>query len=282
MRGVRLLLVLLAVRAVTAAGAEPVAEPELWFPVGEQLVYRIYWGRIPVGISYVTTGWVEQDGRKLLRIRYRTRTNRFLSKLYPVDDTIEALIEPRSFLPVRFTKNLSEGRHRKLEVTAFDHAHTNAVWTSVLKNKTQVFAIEPDTRDLVTFTYFMRKHVSQPGSRAQYRVMADDRIYDVWLQAGAVEPVRLPVYGDVDSVRIDPEAAFEGLFVRTGKLSLWSSQDARRVMTRGVAAVPVGSVRVILVDVNGPGDDFWTQRGPSGEYEEEGVGVTNAPVVPAP
>ena len=32
-------------------GAQSEKEPALWFPVGEELVYRVKWGIIPVGTS---------------------------------------------------------------------------------------------------------------------------------------------------------------------------------------------------------------------------------------
>ena len=54
--------------------------------MGETLDYRIYWGVIPVGSSRVTTEWIEEDGRTLIAIRFRTKSNDVLSKIYPVDD----------------------------------------------------------------------------------------------------------------------------------------------------------------------------------------------------
>jgi hypothetical protein len=61
----------------------------------------------------------------------------------------------------------------------------------------------------------------------------------------------------VPSLRIDPEAAFNGLFVREGKATLWVSRDLRRILTRAKARVPFGRITVKLTDVSGAGDDFW-------------------------
>jgi len=41
--------------AAGACAAENNEQPELWFPVGEQLTYQIYWGIFPVAESRVTT-----------------------------------------------------------------------------------------------------------------------------------------------------------------------------------------------------------------------------------
>lgn len=258
----------------TAAGRadvppdEPVTDmPELWFPVGERLVYQVYWGRIPVGRTEVTTQWTEHEGRTLLAIRYRTQSNRFIEKIYPVDDYLESLIDPETFLPVRFTKNLKEGRYRAHEITEFDHPARTASWRSLTRDKQKSFQIEEDTRCLISFSYYIRRKGFRVGNRSQHRVMADDKIYDLWLKADKMENVSLPNYGRVSSVRVEPEAAFEGLFVRKGKVTFWVSRDYRHVMTRLVGSIPVASIRLVLVNVRGPGDDFWIRNGSDDDEE---------------
>jgi hypothetical protein len=231
-----------------------------WFPpVGEELVYRIYWGAIPIGKTAIITRWTEEDGRKLLAIRYRARSNKVLALIYPTDDSAETLIDPLTFLPIRFTLNLKEGRHRNYEVTTFDYQHLKATWRSLLKNQKKEFPIEADTRDLISFLYFMRQKHLEPEQNVHYRVMADEKLYDLWLGVRKYEKVKLPGFGEVDSLRIDPSAAFNGLFVRTGKMGVWVTNDRRNVFTKIEASLPVANVRALLSEVRGPQDDIWTQ-----------------------
>lgn len=282
MRAAPIVLVLLALglRAGHAAGepssgraevpAEPVwmagtnsaaavPEPD-WFPVGEQLVYKLYWGWIPVGKTRVVTRWVEVDGVRLIAIRYRTRSNSVLSKLYPVDDVIESLIDPKTFLPVRFVKNLSEGRHRYHEVTTFDHANLKANWLSIRRKREAVYDIREDTRDLVTFMYYMRAQAFEVGKTLKHEVMADDKIYDLLLKVTRNERIKLSEFGRVDTVRVDPEAQFNGLFVRKGKLVIWISKGDRVLCAKMEADTPFANVHAVLTEVHGPGDDFWTRK----------------------
>lgn len=235
--------------------------PVLWFHVGEGLNYRIFWGVIPVGHVRVTTEWAEEDGQTRLVIRMRTRTGDFLSKLYPVDDFVEAVIDPATFLPVRFSKRLREGRYRCDEVTTFDHPNRVAHWMSRLNKKTRDIEIEAETRDLVTFMYRMRLNRFEPGTKTQYRVMADEKLYDLEVRAGRIESFRVGDYGWVASVKLEPQASFAGLFVRKGRMWMWVSEDDRRIATKLAARVPVGTVNILLVGVDGPGDDRWTEPG---------------------
>ena len=61
-------------------------------------------------------------------------------------------------------------------------------------------------------------------------------------------------------VLLEPEAAFEGLFVRKGKMRLWVSEDDRRLITKATIKVPVASLVLKLKEVTGPGDDIWVTK----------------------
>ena len=142
-------------------------------------------------------------------------------------------------------------------MTTFDHAAGRAIWKKINKDKTEEYDIDPDTRDLISFMYSMRTTTFPVGEERKFRVMADEKLYDLQVKALKKEKVKLPGYGEVESVKLKPTAKFEGLFVRKGDMEVWVSTDDRRVMTMTSAKIPVASVHLVLDEVRGPGDDFW-------------------------
>jgi len=246
---------------VAAVPVPPPSAENLWFDVGEEIRYDIYWGVIHVGQSVVTSEWVvHEDGRTLLLIRFKTRTNRVVEKLYPVTDIQEALIDPDTFLPVYYLKNSSQGKHKQHEITRFNHAEGIAVWESLTKKTTLDIEIQPDTRDLITLMYYLRSLDFEVGSTKNLQVLTDEKIYDLALRLPKKERVELQKYGRISSYMVDPEAAFNGLFVRKGKMYLWVSDDDRKICTKITAIVPVASIRIQLAEVRGPGNDFWVGK----------------------
>lgn len=246
-------------------GKEDVAywQRKLWFPIGEGLEYRAYWGVIPVATSWVTNELVRVGKKTCLAIRIRTRSHAVLDNIYPVDDFLEAIVDLNTFLPIRFTKILNEGRYHTHEVTEFNHAKGKAVWQRIKDGKRVELPIDGETRDLISFMYSMRpKNVFQVGSDLKFRVMADEKVYDLMVRIDRVEPLRLSRYGVVDSLRIEPIAEFGGLFVRhKGRAWMWISLDPRRIVTKIAVRVPVAHVNIVLHAVYGPGNDFWVERG---------------------
>ena len=220
----------------------------LWFTVGETLTYKINWG-VPVGDVVMTTRWVEENGQPLLAIKMRTRSNKFLSTFYPVDDTVESFLDPVTFLPVRFTKVLNEGTYKCDRLTTFDRTNKVARFETEGSAKGEEFAIPEDARDVMSFMYAMRRRRFSPGQTERFQVVDDGKIHDLTVKTVAYEDVKLPRLGKTRSVRIEPEAGFQGLFVRTGKITLWVSDDERRVLTQLTAKAPIGNFKAVLVDV---------------------------------
>ncbi len=247
-----------ALPATTAASYTPT--PRLPFPVGEELHYHVFWSKFFVGRVTVLSTWATEGDRRVLKVVYWARSNETLSQVYPVNDMAVVWIDPTTFLPLRCELHLSEGKFRRRETTEFDYAQGVAFWRSALKNKSRTFPIDRETRDLLTFLYFMRQQRLEPNTCLQRTVMTDDKTYVVHIAVKNVETVMLPRYGPMPCVRVEPTAEFEGLFVRTGKVVLWVTRDPRALCSRIEADVPIGTVRVVLSRVCGPGEDFWIRH----------------------
>ncbi|MCA1809475.1 MAG: DUF3108 domain-containing protein [Kiritimatiellia bacterium] len=236
----------------------PRERPALWFSVGERLVYSVQWGILRVGEAVVWSEWVDDPDRDLLAIRVTARTVSFMDRIYPVDDFLESIVDAQTFLPLSFTKRLSEGRYRLHEITTFDHVAGQAHWKHLLREDSErFFEISSDTRDLLSFMFFMRSQPWEPGKHYEFQVMADEKVYDLEVNTRKYENIELPAFGKVRSLRLDPEAKFKGFFVRVAKVNVWLSDDARRLCTKARAGISLGTIQVVLQSVEGPGDDNW-------------------------
>jgi len=229
------------------------------FPVGEVLTYSISWNGIPVAWAESSAQMETFEGREVLALRVRAQTYPFFNHIFKVDDVNETLIDPETLLPIRYTKNLKEGSYRCHEITTFDFAEGKAHYEQQISKKMKKsYDIGPDTRDLISFMYFLRSEQLEEKQKATYHVMSDERIYELILSTEGVEGIDLPNYKhDVPSLEMEPEAKFDGLFVRKGKATVWISRDPRRLLTFAKIKVPFGRARVTLQSVSGPGTDFW-------------------------
>lgn len=237
---------------------------ELPFPIGEELVYSISWNGVSVAKVTATTQMETHQGREVIALRMRAQTHAFFNHVFKVDDLHESLIDPETFLPIQFTKNLKEGRYRCHEITTFDFKTMKAHYAHQGNGKEKDYDIDPNTRDVLSFMYFMRSEGWEKNQSSTYRVMADEKIYDLTIHTFDTKKIDLPDYKDkVKSLKMVPESYFDGLFVQKGKATIWISQDPRQLLTFAKISVPFGNARVKLQTVQGPGDDFWIRKSKS-------------------
>ncbi len=227
------------------------------FPLNERLDYHISWNGILVAWSASTTAMVEENGTNYVSMKVETQTYPFFDMFYKVNDVHECLLDPETLKPTRFTMTMSEGSAHSKDLITFDYPNGLARIENLESGAVTNVAISPETRDYLSFMYFMRGQELQPGTTTKYNVLANNRVYEVLVHVEKIEKIGLSNYPDVLSLRIEPEAAFDGLFIRSGKATLWISRDLRRIMTCLKAWVPFGRVTVRLKEVSGAGDDFW-------------------------
>lgn len=255
-------ILLWVVLAITVRAETPVRS--VWTPAEETLLYRVYWGIFRVGNARTETEWVEHDGKRLLAIRMLVKSNAFVARLYPVDNYVESLVDPDTFLPVRYVQRLWEGRARRHEITEFDRVAGKARWRSLTKGREKEYDIEPDTRDIVSFMFYMRTRGTaalHSEKNLHFSVLVDDKVYDLTVTKTRYEKVRVRGFGTVRVLRLEPLARFGQVFVRRGRMWLWISDDERCLCTTMAAKVPLARVKAHLVGVRGgaPGD-FWTMK----------------------
>lgn len=233
----------------------------LWFPVGEELLFAGYWGILPVGEARVWTEWIEEDGRRLLAIKLTAESSMVVSAIFPVRDYLESIVDPVTFLPIRYTQNIKEGGRERDETLTFDHKAGKAIWKSIRPGSTNapvVVEIRPDTRDVLSIMFYMRSKSFAVGRTERCHVLFDDKIYDLTVTGLKHEDVYLSRFGDVRCLELEPKAKFGEVFVRKGSVNMWISDDERRICTKALAIVPLASVKAFLQSVKGPGEDFWT------------------------
>jgi len=245
------LILLAALGAADAGQAKPpdgVHEDTLWFPVGEQMTYRLHWGLLRVGEAQLSTGWVEEEGRRLLSITFTVKTNRLVEVVYPVEHQVENLVEPESFRPLRMTRRAREGKRITEGVLTFHWEEGFARWEDRQQDKVVEYPVAPGTLDFTTFMFALLRDFPDQGDERRYAVAVDGRTYDLKATIARRGRVRLPGSGATPGVNVNIAAVDGGLFVRTVPEELWITAAPVRRLAAMYMQVPVGRVRMVLLN----------------------------------
>jgi len=222
------------------------AAAEYRYPIGEEATYRIEWGLFNCGTSTIRCDEVNFEGRRLIRIRIRVKSNWLVSTIYPVDDTIDCYIDPETQLSVRLEKNTSEGGFLCRDTLEIDRENNRAFWTSHSDNITTNYPIEAGSCDAVSFLYDFRKYAFENGTSRDFNIVVDTALHGICVTAGKTDVKKVGESGKVECRKYLVAPKRDDLFVRKVPKAIWLTEDERKILVRMDVQVPVGKAHIVL------------------------------------
>ena len=116
-----------AVRSLASAPEMPEAETPVEiqrpreFPTRKKLIFNMAWNRIPVGRIIAESGdIINYRGRDVYVVTLFTESNRFLSRIYRIEDTFTSYIDTVTMTSRRYEADRKEGTYRKHVIVEYD------------------------------------------------------------------------------------------------------------------------------------------------------------------
>lgn len=213
--------------------------------VPEKLIYKLSWTGIPVGTA---TQEIINEGN-VRRIVSTATSNDWLSAFFPVNDRTDSFTTQEEPFPGKsyyFRMQIREGgRSRDREIT-FDQAGKKAVYHDRMKgNKTEV-RIEENTYDIYSSFMHARFLDLQVGKPVYLHVLDGKKLRRIEIRTLRKERITTPV-GEFDTIAIEPMVTAEGVFEGKKGVTIWLTDDSRRIPVKAETKVTVGSVVALLV-----------------------------------
>jgi hypothetical protein len=217
------------------------------FAPGETLTFDVSWS------SYVTAGTATLSvkerkpsyGSEAYYIVAEGRPTTILSKLYNLYYKADTLMDVYTLLPQRGSVFSNENGRQRMKTTMFQHGRKRAQYE--IQTRTNVkkdVAISAYAQDVLGALYIVRAIPFKPGEKFSIPVCDNGEAYVVQVQVGAVETVKTGI-GDVRAFKLTPILpATHSAAAR--RLTVWVSEDARKLPVRMQAQLPVGSFDLTL------------------------------------
>ena len=211
------------------------------FQTGERLTYAITYLNVRAGTAVLEVqDALPVDGRAALKLVSTARSSSVLSKIYPVDNVVESLIDAETLSPYRMVFHRREGRKKNDFDLTFRHVDGTVL--SVKDGVGETLAIPPLTHDLISCLYYVRNLTAMAsGTSLVLNLHHDKKNYRVEVRMEGVERVR-GAWGDVEAIRLLVVMPFQGLFLNEGNIRVWLTNDDRRLPVMMKAKVIIGSV----------------------------------------
>ena len=217
---------------------------------GERPTMRVTYAHILAGRAWVGVDAQEHQGRPLLRLTLRVRSEGFFAWLfrYKVDDYTVALWDPATGCSHGIEKHLREGRAVRDQRVDID-PKTGVARVEDRKVRQKVFELGPCALDVFSAFFAARQKGLARDGKLTVRVFDNGKLYDLTFKLLGYEVLDLPaplgrrVLTQVVEPLI-PKGS--GLFAQEGRLVIWVTADERRIPVRLRSKVAVGSVSADL------------------------------------
>ena len=217
------------------------------FAAGEKLSYDVSWS------SYVTAGnatlsVVEKKpsyGSTAYYVVAEGQPTSLLSRLYDLYYKADSLIDVYTLLPQRGSVFSKEGRRERMKTTLFNHQANTATYE--VKTRTLVtkdLKIPPYSQDPLSAIYVLRALALKAGDKFSLPICDAGETFRVQISVAAPEVVKSGI-GELRAWRVTPTLPPEQAKT-TRRLTLWISDDARRLPVKMQAQLAVGSFDLTL------------------------------------
>ena len=236
------------------APAKPAAtEKAVPFKAGETLTYDVSWSNfLTAGTATVSVKEKKPSfGSVAYYVVAEGRPTPMLSKLYTLYYKVDSLLDAYSLLPQRASIYSEEGRRHRMKITTFNHATRKAQYeVQTATNVKQELTLAAYSQDALSAIYVLRSVPLSAGGKMTMPVSDSGKTYRVQITVGASEAVQTPM-GSIRATRIIPVIVDEAGKPEGRGMSLWLSDDTRRLPVKMEGQLTVGKFVITLRDARG-------------------------------
>ena len=243
---ISIFLILLSTSGLKA-GDEICGKKNTSFKDGEQIKMRVYYSTLGIyiaaGEATFTTAYEKYNGKPAFHCTGEGKTYSFFDKFFKVRDRYETYIDTATMLPIKFIRNVEEGKTKIYNNVSFNHAAGTAVSTN------GVFKVPSCIQDVISSIYYSRNidfSKYSPGSKIPYDMFLDDEIYHLSLSYVGKEIVKTR-FGKFHAIKFIPLLIKGTIFQGGEKMNVWVSDDPNHVVLRVESPISVGSVKIDMM-----------------------------------
>jgi hypothetical protein len=213
------------------------------FAVGERLVFDIAYGMVKAGtatMSVPDTQWV--GGRPCLHIVTTAESSPFFSNFFKVRDRVESFIDLEGIFSWRFEKHIREGKYKSNRSEIYDQTLRRVYY------RKDTIAVPLYVMDILCAFYYTRTQPLEIGKTLELDSFSDGDAYRLGVLVHRREKVRVPA-GNFACIVVEPVIQGEGIFNQKGKLTIWLTDDERKIPVLLKSKVLVGSIDCRLREI---------------------------------
>ena len=215
---------------------------------GESITYKIYYSAAGVyvnaGSATFSNRLEKLNGRPVFHAIGEGSSNSKYDWIYKVRDKYESYIDTSTMQPLKFIRNVHEGKTKKYENISFNHeAHTVITDTGIVK-------VPPCIQDVLSMIYFARNidfSKYKKDDKIPFKMFLEGEVYNLHIRYLGKEEVKT-TYGKFKAIKFKALLVEGTIFSGGENMVVWVSDDRNKVPVRIQSPIAIGSIKVDMVN----------------------------------
>ncbi len=221
------------------------------FVAGEKVTMKVFYNAagayIGAGEATFTTAIERLNGKAVYHCIGEGKTFPFFDKFFKVRDRYESYIDTATMSPIKFLRNVEEGKTKIYNNVTFNQTANTAVSTN------GVFKISDCMQDVVSSMYYARNinwNKYKVGDKIPFDMFLDDEVYHLYIRYLGKEKIKTQ-YGRFNAIKFKPLLIKGTIFDGGEKLTAWVSDDPNHLILRVESPISVGNVKIDMMGYSG-------------------------------
>ena len=225
------------------------------FQVGEKLRYRITYGFMDAGeaILELKNTPKKGNGRDMIHAVGIGRTLGGFNSFYRVEDRYETYLDKKGIFPWFFVRRVDEGGYKINQDYSFKHDKAK-----VDNGAGKMFKVPVGVQDMISSFYYARTlkmNGVKKGKIFEFPCFMDDELYKLKIKYVGDEEIKIRK-GKFKCHKFVPVVQTGRYFKSEDDVNFWVTKDENRIPILVKAKIPVGIVKLHLVEWEGLKNDL--------------------------
>jgi hypothetical protein len=228
------------------------------FTDGEVLTFDIRYGFIVAGSAKMKVfEKKDKENRQIYHLQTTAKSSSTFSWIYRVKDEVNSYVDYEKFYPFRFEKKLREGGYEADLFTDYFPGDSLAKVESiryddgkVRKRKNYEVTVPPYVQDILSSFYYIRRQDLEVGKSVYMSNHEKKKVYNLEVKVHRRETIEVEA-GTFKCIVVEPLIQGEGLFKKKGSLTIWLTDDDKKIPVQMTSEVLVGHITTELTKIEG-------------------------------
>jgi hypothetical protein len=214
---------------------------------GEEISYTVFYS---VSGIYVTAGDAtfsnrleKLNGRSVYHVMGTGKSNSSYDWIYKVRDRYESFIDTLTMQPLKFIRDVHEGKNKKYENISFNRSANTAITDS------GVYKVPSCIQDVLSTIYYSRNiefSKYKEGDKIPFTMFLENEVHSLYLRYLGKEEVKTR-YGKFNAIKFKPLLVEGTIFSGGEKMTVWVSDDANHIPVRIESEILIGTIKVDMM-----------------------------------